>query len=430
MEHTSAIESTIVKLRELLLRRGIVDKNGIENAISIKNNITNPEIDPSIAAAYEELAHIITHTITRGIHAEIFKCLKTYRNSRGTGVFKVCDQFIIKYDSYTDLRLLKTYKKLGFGINHQYKLVTPIWYSFIERNNIKIGSTTELSVDINDINSNSESDDDVDKDYNDVDCSDHSCEQKKINIISNLMTLEIQPLLQGSIVFHEWYRRTHFCTQDHDYIITSMMLSVAKSIKYCHDLGLVHGDIKPDNIMVISKAGHCNENGSHVMRYNSHRIPDVYLIDFGMCGRDNMDEGTGGTRPFCAPETNNVNNEQEILAQNIRKRTIKNNGIQVTAVSGDEYMWGQITKEQDVWSFGLIIFTLISYYSVYYYYREYPMRTFDRAGFVRECELANDSEISNHPLYPVISKTLCRYDKRATIDEVISMIEVALVNMM
>jgi hypothetical protein len=57
------------------------------------------------------------------------------------------------------------------------------------------------------------------------------------------------------------------------------------------------------------------------------------------------------------------------------------------------------------------------------------MRTFDRAGFVRECELENNSDISDHALYPVLSKMLCPYDKRATIDEVISMMETALVNM-
>jgi hypothetical protein len=57
------------------------------------------------------------------------------------------------------------------------------------------------------------------------------------------------------------------------------------------------------------------------------------------------------------------------------------------------------------------------------------MRTFDRAGFVRDCELANNPDISDHALYPVLSKMLCPHDQRATIDEVISMMDDALVSM-
>ena len=57
------------------------------------------------------------------------------------------------------------------------------------------------------------------------------------------------------------------------------------------------------------------------------------------------------------------------------------------------------------------------------------MRTFDRAGFVSDCELENNPDISDHALYPVLSKMLCPHNKRATIDEVISMMETALVDM-
>lgn len=423
-----AIESISAKLRHLLIDRNRgtndntnhndidIDISGNDIAIKVKNLITSASAaDTECSLLYEELARMLTHAIINGRHSDFFQCLKTYRNSKKTGVFKVDNQFIIKYDSYADLRLLKTYKRLGTGINDHYKIVTPDWYSFIQRNN---GVTIDT---INEIESGSSDDECAD----DVADDDNKKKNEGQMNADNLMTLEIQPMLQDSIVFHEWYRITHFNTQDHDTIITNMMLSVAKSIKHCHDLDLVHGDIKPDNLMVICDA---RSRDIHMMQ-RSHRVPDIYLIDFGMCGRENIDEGTGGTRPYCAPETNNVNNVQQVLAFNLKERTRQNNGVQVSAVSGDEYVWNKLTKAQDVWSFGLILFTLVSYYNVYHYYREYPMRTFDRAGFVRECEFANNPEISDHALYPVLLKMLCPHDVRATIDEVISMMDAALVTM-
>ena len=430
----TVIESTSLKLRRLLVRFGIVndittdDTVHIDDVIKVKNYITIADMECSLA--YDELAYALTQIIMYGRHTESFQCLKTYRKNQKTGVFKVDNRFIIKYDSYVDLRLLNTYKKLGVGINEAYKFVTPNWYSFIKPNKFTAISIDDIDIDNNDSESSVATDNDNDSSSSLRDKKKHDNrdddddDETRINT-ENLMTLEMQPMLQDSIVFHEWYRQTHFNTQDHDCIITNMMLSVAKSIKYCHDLNLVHGDIKPDNLMVIYDT---HSIDAHVMR-RSHRVPDIYLIDFGMCGRENIDEGTGGTRPYCAPETNNVNNVQQVLAHNLKERTRQNKGVEVSAVSGDEYMWNKLTKAQDVWSLGLILFTLISYYNVYHYYREYPVRTFHRTGFIRECELVNKPDLSEHALYPVLSKMLCPHDTRATIDDVISMMEAALINM-
>jgi len=440
---SKVIESTIAKLREIMLRYcgNKVEKNTIENTIKNINNITIPDLE--VLTSYEQLVSILVQLILHdNKHAAVFECLKTYRKSTHTGVFKIDNQFIMKYDSYTDLRLLRVYKILGIGINEQCKLVTPSWYSFIDHSSVNSASVTA------DNDSGSDSSDNTDDTHNDDDDDIHDINEdtpltdtteksrnKQINT-ANLMTIEVQPMLQDSIVFYKWYKKTNFAMRDHDYIITKMMLSVAKSIKYCHDLNLVHGDIKPDNLIVINDLhsisnAHDNaddDHDDHLMRRNQ-RVPCIYLIDFGMCGRDNLDEGTGGTRPFCAPETNNVNNVKEVLAQNLKERIRKNNGISVESAASDEYMWGKVTKAQDVWSFGLILFSLVSYYNVYHYYCEYPTRTFDRSGFIRECELANDPEFSGHALYHVISKMLCPHENRASICEVITMIESALLVM-
>ena len=146
----NAIESTTAKLRFLLGNRGIVTdietkESGNDNVIKIKNYITIADADCSLA--YDELARMVTYIINHGRHTDFFPCLKTYRKSKKTGVFNADNRFIIKYDAYTDLRLLKTYKKLGVGINETYKIVTPTWYSFI-----KLNKTMAVSID-DDVNS-------------------------------------------------------------------------------------------------------------------------------------------------------------------------------------------------------------------------------------------------------------------------------------
>ena len=67
-----------------------------------------------------------------------------------------------------------------------------------------------------------------------------------------------------------------------------MFVQMAKAIKYCHSSGVVHFDIKLDNIMV-------NDKGK------------VKIIDFGLC--DFMTEESGdlfhkkvGSREYCPPE--------------------------------------------------------------------------------------------------------------------------------
>ena len=140
-------------------------------------------------------------------------------------------------------------------------------------------------------------------------------------------------------------------------------------------------------------------------------IPDIFLIDFGMCGREDRDDGSGGTRPFCAPETTNI---REPDIQHTKDK------------SSDKYRWCKQSRKHDVWSFGLTLFTLISYRKVFHYYSEYPAKTFDQMGYVNECELSGDPEINSHALYPVFAKTLCVPENRASIGEIVQLLTDAL----
>jgi serine/threonine protein kinase len=135
-----------------------------------------------------------------------------------------------------------------------------------------------------------------------------------------------------------------------------------------------------------------------------------------MCGREDRDDGSGGTRPFCAPETTNIRETDiKIVAHDDNDSR-----------SSDNYRWCKQSRKHDVWSFGLILFTLISYRKVFHYYSEYPAKTFDQMGYVNECELSGDPEINSHALYPVFSKTLCVPENRASIDEVVQLLTDAL----
>ncbi len=68
-----------------------------------------------------------------------------------------------------------------------------------------------------------------------------------------------------------------------------IMLQIAEALRYVHSQGVVHGDIKPDNILIIRTA-------------DRHRF--VKLLDFGLA-RPQSEEGDGsvrGTPEYLAPE--------------------------------------------------------------------------------------------------------------------------------
>ena len=376
-------------------------------------------------------------------HCSIFTTLKkyatTYFNERignVVGVFQ-SDQYIIKYDNYTDLRQLTAYKKLGFGIKRNIRatianvdttdtanaidttcanIITPIWYCIYARN------------DEVDNGGDNVGDDDFSESAGSAYQADNSAGDNSIVSVDKLMTLELQPKLNNSVSFHDWYNTACISMQDHDCVITKIMLSIAKSIQFCHDKNIVHGDIKPENFIVD-----CGVHATRADKYENKvirrsNVPTVFLIDFGLCGTHGTDDGTGGTRPFCAPETTNVNNFSKIPGSSTAS-SASSASSSASALSEDDYVWCKLSKSHDVWSFGLVLFTIISYSSIFHYYKQYPKHVFDKHGYVRDKVLIDDPDISEHPLHAVFMKTLCPPDKRASIDEVIDLITTALIEM-
>jgi serine/threonine protein kinase len=361
-------------------------------------------------------------------HALVCKTMKTYESRQKTGVFKFEDRFIIKYSVFSDMHESKIYNDMpSRGINKVSKVITPIWYSFFENKEYRGTHDSDES--------DSDSDSKLLTLYDIFD---------KVNIKvkrHDIMCIEVQPVLNHSVVFHKWYTAAQFNPKNHDYVIGSMMLSLARSIKYCHDVGMVHGDIKPDNLLVTyeppekPKEEEGEEEGENVdnddftkwksflkvdvtgKTRNPCDIPSIYLIDFGMCGYHEKDEGTGGTRPFCAPETKNIKTSPDPSKS---KSSSKSN-------PDSEYNWCPLNKQHDIWSWGLILYTVTAYHDIYNIYDEYPTDTFETDGYINECQQEYASEIKSHPFYPIFKKTLCAPSERSSsIDELIHDMELIL----
>lgn len=156
---------------------------------------------------------------------------------------------------------------------------------------------------------------------------------------NNTMNFSIQPLIKNSLPLHKWMR-SYVYKQTPIEIYINICISISKSILYMHSYDIVHGDIKPDNILI--------EIDTHV----------PYVIDFGLSGIHGISYGTGGTKPFCCPETKNIND-------NI-----------------DKYKWTNNNKQYDLWSIAFIFASIIIFKNVYNNYSEYPVNYFTSNKYV------------------------------------------------
>lgn len=137
-------------------------------------------------------------------------------------------------------------------------------------------------------------------------------------------------------------------------VIIPLFYKCACLIETLHLYDIVHGDIKPDNILIeqTGKFKLMNENCS--LHFS------VYLIDYGLSGRANINIGTGGTTPYCHPEFRNIRDSADT----------------------ENYRWGKVQKKHDVWSLGLAFLTLYVYAKFNSYYHKFPSYFFDKNGYI------------------------------------------------
>jgi serine/threonine protein kinase len=153
------------------------------------------------------------------------------------------------------------------------------------------------------------------------------------------MNFSIQPYIKNSLPLYKWLRSyAHKQTPIEFYI--KMCISISKSILHMHSYDIVHGDIKPDNILI------------------DINTKETYIIDFGLSGIHGISYGTGGTKPFCCPETKNINDHTY------------------------SYYWTKNNKYYDLWSIAFIFASIIIFKNVYNNYSEYPINYFDKNKYI------------------------------------------------
>lgn len=200
------------------------------------------------------------------------------------------------------------------------------------------------------------------------------------------ISYSIQPIVLHSHTMDTWFK----CTTPTNDQIMRLCVQMAEALTHLHEMGVVHGDIKPGNTLIQMPPG-CADSGS-----NCNADPkslSLYLIDFGMSGSPAQSEGTGGTKPFCAPETGNGFN---------------------LSVNMDTYTWTKNQKHHDVWSFALMFFTLIALRKTTAYPKDYPSDFFDVGGYINPEYF---DRIQDEPTRDLFRRALCPAEDRITAAE-------------
>lgn len=164
----------------------------------------------------------------------------------------------------------------------------------------------------------------------------------------------VQPYITNSITFDRWIESIKH-KGNFDEIVYDALIQLSSILKELHEVGCVHGDIKPANILVVPK----------------QQQVSVFLIDFGLSGiHEKTSNASGGTLPFCAPETYNT------IAN-----TRNGNGV-IKNPQHFEYNWVKHNKSHDIWSLGVIFMTVYMFKHTKLYYDEYPSDFFLPSGYV------------------------------------------------
>ena len=224
------------------------------------------------------------------------------------------------------------------------------------------------------------------------------------------ISYSIQPVVQHSQTLDAWFKTLIVLPTFAQ--IMRMCIQIAEALTYLHSSGIVHGDIKPGNTLIqtpgspgLSSFGSSSSGSSS--SGSSSGSPDssdsdceseslsLYLIDFGMSGGPGQSDGTGGTKPFCAPETGNGFNPK---------------------IDVDTYTWTKTQKHHDVWSFALMFFTLIVLRKSTAFPKDYPYDFFDidTNGHINP---AYFEKIQDEPMRDLFRRALCPAEERITAAE-------------
>jgi hypothetical protein len=264
-------------------------------------------------------------------HIKSYKC-SYHANNMYLGVFKT-DNFIIKIDNVIDsfTSELCVMNFLGKGIVSRHNIVLPYYVKLYNNDNNKTN-----------------------------------------------MNFSIQPRVKDSLTLHDWisiYSNRKLDTS----VYIKMCINISKSILFLHSNHIVHGDVKPNNILI--------ENMTN----------KAYIIDFGLSGLHKLSTGTGGTKPYCSPDTTNVFNDNE-----------------------ENYVWTKNNKYYDLWSIALIFATILIFRKCYNRYIDYPNDFFDSDKYINKHYL----HYISHKYRNAFTTVLCKDQyKLVNLDNFIHLLE-------
>jgi len=182
-----------------------------------------------------------------------------------------------------------------------------------------------------------------------------------IKMTSPPLYYSVQPYVSTGITLDAWIK-TIKQKNNFDELVYDVFMQLAGILGELHEVECVHGDLKPSNILVVENAF---EDTRHVCNVC------VFLIDFGLSGIHQKTKcATGGTLPYCAPETENTN----------ANKRFSNNAI--LRPHDFEYNWLKHNKLHDIWSLGIIISTIYILKDLNHFYRDYPSDFFLSTGYV------------------------------------------------
>uniref|UniRef100_A0A7R9U7E5 Uncharacterized protein n=1 Tax=Pinguiococcus pyrenoidosus TaxID=172671 RepID=A0A7R9U7E5_9STRA len=157
----------------------------------------------------------------------------------------------------------------------------------------------------------------------------------------------VMEIVHGGDLFDRVVAQERFCEAD----ARKLMRRILEAVKYLHDEGVVHRDLKLENILMVSK----NDN------------TDMKLTDFGLAAKLNTD----GLRTFCGTP--------QYFAPEVLRRRSTVHGL------------GRYGREADMWSVGVILYMLLS--------GAPPFRS-DRL----ERQIATGDYSFSHPVWKGVSK--------------------------
>jgi serine/threonine protein kinase len=212
----------------------------------------------------------------------------------------------------------------------------------------------------------------------------------------NTISFSIQHYVKNTEQLYNWikdnignYVYNQFSNIQYPFFI-DLFLKCSMLVRDLHEANIVHGDIKPDNILIKE---HDDFDLNHHKKCKNFT---VYLIDYGLSGIKNDGYGTGGTIPYCHPEFKNI-------------RDINRSS---------KYNWKSQQLKHDVWSLGIIFITLYIYRDFYNYYYKYPNYFFTKDGYVSSLIL---DVISHNKLHDLFTKMLSA--ECSSIDEVCELLK-------